>query len=178
MTLPARSGLPVGLFGRITTMVLDAVMGVIALPTLWALESLALSVLFQDGSNFAGWTYDTLSVAPCLLWLAVLLVRARRGRTPASIVTRRRWVDAAGQPASWGPLGSLSFWLAAWPTLFVLLLFGEELCLTGQAPIGWPPTFANYGPGLVAACLMIVAIAAPPYLRCRRLAALFVPARR
>jgi len=165
LSTPTMPGAPGGPVRRLTTMALDAVVGLIALPALWVLEALALQALPQDSRNFADWVNNILSVGPCLLWLAVLVALARRGQTPACVVTRWRWVDAVGKPASWGPLGSLSFWLTAAPVLFVSLLFGEGLCLAGQSPIGWPPPFANYGPGIGAACLMIVAIALPPYLR-------------
>ncbi len=168
LSTPTMSGAPVGPAPRLATMALDAVVGLVALPALWVLEALALQALPQDSRNFADWANNILSVAPCLLWLAILVALARRGQTPACLLTRCRWVDAAGKPVSWGPLGSLSFWLAAAPGLFVSLVLGEGLCLAGQSPIGWPPPFANYGPGIGAACLMVVAIALPPYLHFRR----------
>ncbi len=167
LSTPTMPGAPVGPSRRLATLTLDAIVGVVALPALWVLEALALQTLPQDARNFADWVNNILLVAPCLLWLTVLVVLARRGQTPACIVMRR-WVDAVGQPVSWGPLGGLSFWLAAAPVLFVTLMLGEGLCLTGQGHIGWPPPFANYGPGIGAACLMVVAIALPPYLHFRR----------
>ncbi len=177
MALPARSGSPAGLIGWITTLILNAVAGVIVLPVLWLLEG-ALQYLRLIPADV--WVTNALSALPCLLWLAALLALARRGRTPASLVMRRRWGDAAGKPVRWRPLGSLSFWLAAWPALFMALLFGEDLCVgwPDSSWNGWPPPFENYGLGLMTACLMTVAIALPPYLRCRRLAASFGPARR
>jgi hypothetical protein len=98
---------------------------------------------------------------------------ARRGQTPASAVMRRRWIDAGGQPASWGPLGSLSFWTAAAPVLFTSLLFAEDLYLAGPDLSwgGWPLPFENVGLGIGAASLMIVAIALPQYVHSRRQAA-------
>ncbi len=168
LSTPTMPGAPVGPAPRLATPALDAVVGLVALPALWVLEALALQALPQDSRNFADWVNNIFSVAPCLLWLAVLLALARRGQTPACIVTRWRWVDAMGKPVPWGPLGSLSFWFAAAPVLFAVLILGEGLCLAGQSPIGWPPPFANYGPGIGAACLMVVAIALPPYLRFRR----------
>jgi len=175
---PTMPGSPVGPARQLTTLALDIVVGVVALPALLVLEALTLQALPQDARNLADWGNNLLSVAPCLFWLAALVALARRGRTPACVLTRWRWVDAAGQPAPWGPLASLSFWFAAAPVLFASLLFGEELCLSGQVPIGWPPTFANYGPGIGAACLMIVAIALPPYLHFRRQPAYVKPASR
>jgi len=170
MALPTLTtpGAPVGPARQFAAIALDAAVGLVALPALWVLEALALQALPQDARNFADWVNNILLVAPCLIWLAVLVALARRGQTPACILTRWRWVDAAGQPASWGPLGSLSFWLMAAPVLFASLMLGEDLCLTGQGHIGWPPPFAHYGPGIGAACLMVVVIALPPYLHFRR----------
>ncbi len=165
---PTMPGSPVGPARRLTTIALDAVVGVVALPALWLMEALALQPLRL--MYMPVWANNTLSALPCLLWLMALAALARRGRTPASALTRRRWVDDAGKPVSWRPLGSLSFWIAAAPVLFVSILFAEDLCLAGLdwSWNGWPPPFENFGPGLWAACFMIVAIALPPYLRFRQ----------
>ena len=167
LATPTMPVAPVGPARRLATIVLDAVVGVVALPALWLMEAV-LQVLHLVPTDV--WVNNVLTALPCLLWLAILMALARRGRTPASIMTRQRWVDAAGMPVSWGPLGSLSFWIAAAPVLFTSLLFAEDLCLAGPGWSwgGWPPPFENYGPGIGAACLMIVVIALPPYVRFHR----------
>jgi len=100
---PTMPGSPVGPARQLTTLALDIVVGVVALPALLVLEALTLQALPQDARNLADWGNNLLSVAPCLFWLAALVALARRGRTPACVLTRWRWVDAAGQPAPWGP---------------------------------------------------------------------------
>ena len=52
---PTTPGLPAGPARRLTTMALDAVVGLVALPALWMLEALALQALPQDSRNFADW---------------------------------------------------------------------------------------------------------------------------
>ena len=163
-------GSPAGIPCRLTILALDSVVGIVALPILWLMEGLALQFLPLDSTYWYVSVGNALLESTCLLWLAVVVALARRGQTPASVVIRRRWVDVTGKPASWGPLGSLSFWIGAAPALFASLLFGEDLCLAGPEWSwgGWPPPFENYGPGIAAACLMILGIALPPYLRFRR----------
>lgn len=174
MTLSARPGVLVGPIGRVATAILDVAVGVVAPLALMLVE--ALAVQFLGLIPLDTWVDNALVGLSCLLWLAALLALARRGRTPASLVMRRCWVDGTGQSVSWGPLGGVAFWLAALPALFTLITFGENLLIVGQAN-AWNllPPFANIPAGGEAAGILIVAIALPPYLRFRRQAAYVRP---
>ncbi len=167
---PTTLGPLVGPGRRLITIALDVVVGVVALPAFWVMEALALDFFLPlVSASMTAWMANALSIVPCLIWLMILVALARRGQTPASIVTRQRWVDATGKPLSWGPLGSIAFWIAATPVLFMVVEFCENFFLLGAA-YSWDllPPFANINAGVQAACLMIIAIALPPYLRFRR----------
>jgi hypothetical protein len=150
----------------------DAVVGFVALPLLWTLEALALSLLPPDARNLPPVLYNALLVLPCLVWLGALAMLARRGRTPACVVLGRRWIDEQGAPSLWGPLGSLSFWLAAATTLYVIGIFWEDWGMVGRVMLSWPPVFAEDGSslafGLAGAGLMVLGVALPLYRRGRQ----------
>ncbi len=130
-------------------------------------EAVALQGLRLSSAD--AWIGSALTLAPCLLWLAALVALARRGRTPVSILTRLRWTRPTGEPASWRPCGSLSFWVAAFPALYALIMFGEYLYTGGAAPfIGWSDPISDDALYIGTACLAVVALAVPPYLRFRR----------
>lgn len=157
---------PVGPARRLITITLDVALGVVV-PV--AVMSIGATLQFLNLLPMNIWVSDALVVFACLLWLTVLVALARRGRTPASVLTRQRWLDAAGGRASWRPLGSLSFWIAALPSLYTLIMFGEYLYTGGFAPfMGWKNPISDSMVYIGAACLMVVAIALPPYLRFRR----------
>ncbi len=167
LATPTMPAVPVGPARRLATIALDAIVGVVALPALWLMEVLALQVLRLD--SMAVWASRALALAPCLLWLTILLALARRGRTPVSVIMRQRWVDSAGKAVSWRPLGSLSFWIAAAPVLYTLIMFGEYLYTGGMAPfMGWTDPISDSMLYIGTTCFAIVAIALPPYLRFRR----------
>ena len=66
-----------------------------------------------------GWTNAILGASPSTLWLALLIVLARRGQTLGQALVGLRWVTPAGQPARWRPAGELQFWSAALPTVLM-----------------------------------------------------------
>jgi len=158
---------PAGPARRFATTTLDALLGFLALPVFWLTEALAWQALCLAPMDL--WTGRITTLAPCLLWLAALTALARRGRTPVSILTRLRWTLPAGRPASWRPCGSLSFWVAAFPALYTLIMFGEYLYTGGMAPfMGWTDPISDSLLYIGTTCLAIVALAVPPYLRFRR----------